>query len=266
VPKSANPLLKVQNNHASLKRSVSTPQLGNKRRNQALDILINGRSTRVQNPGDQAIIRSNGEPRGVGFSIKGSASQAREYPVVAQNFAPGTTAEDIGSVFAPDADAAGLVSCKLLVASPTVIAELIFNNQDSAEEVVKLYNGKKADNRVLYVYHSDSSSQRQDTPTAPRPRGLASRVSGAVPVSSDDSIMEVDDARPRYQQPYTMPRGQRAQLEVQDGRYGFGDNVYRPRHESRNDGGLVSDSLVSDSLVSRQGRGRNDGGSRQWRR
>jgi hypothetical protein len=184
---------------------------------------------------------------------------------MAQNFAIGTTAEDIGSVFAPDADNAGLLRCRLLVAEPTVIAELVFDNQGSAEAVVKMYNGKKADNRVLYVYHSDTPSQA-GPPAATGGGGLASRIS-AIPVSGDDSAMEVDDSRPRYQQPYTPPRAPRAQPEVQDGRFGFSDtnNAYRPRqHEERSDGGLVSDSLIGRQ--NGQG-GRGGGGiNRTWRK
>jgi hypothetical protein len=224
-----------------------------------LDALINGRSVRAQNVGDQVNIRSNGAPRNAGFSIKGNASQVREYVVIAQNFAPGTTAEDISSVFAPDPDVTGLLSCKLLVSSPTVIAELAFDNQESAEEVVNTYNNKKADNRVLYVYHSDAPSQRRDNQRTSRPLGLAARI-GSLPVSSDDS-MDVDGARPSAQQPYTPPRGPKAQPEVQDGRYGFGNDVYRPRYESRKESGLVSDSMIS-----RQDWARNDGDNRRYRR
>lgn len=256
--KTSNPLAKVQNT-ASLKRATSTPQLSNNRRNQALDAAVNSRPARTSNLNDQVSIRSNGASRngrGAGFSIKGSASQVRDYVVIAQNFAPGTTAEDISSVFAPNPDTAGLVTCRLLVSSPTVIAELIFDNQNTAEDVVKTYNNKKADNRVLYVYHSDApSTQLSSSASQPRSQGLGARIGSAIPINSSDDSMDVEILRPRYQEPYTPPRPQRAKPEVQDGRYGFGDNVYKPRQETRNQGGLVSDSTIG-----RSGRGRQDGG------
>lgn len=236
---------------ASLKHSTSNPQLTNQnnvRRNQALDTAINNRG-----PSNPQIINSfsirnnsslrNGASSGPGFTIKGSAK--RDYIVMASNFAPGTTAEDIGSVFAPGPDA-GLVQCQITSASPTVTAELIFDNQNGADAVVQKYNGKKADNRVLHVYHHDGPAF---VPVQPRAAtSFAQRVGGSVPISSDD-YMEVErevPRQPRYQQPYTPPRSQRAEPEVQDGRYGFSDNnVYPPHEGTRQHSGLVSDGMIA---------------------
>ncbi|KIV99805.1 uncharacterized protein PV09_08609 [Verruconis gallopava] len=254
-----NPLSRVQQTVA-LKRSASTPQLATGsviRRNQALDVLVNGgRSSRANEVDAQANIHSVRVSPGAGFNIKGSAVQMnppREYAVVAQNFAPGTTAEDIRAVFVPDPTAAGLISCQLLVSHPTVIAELVFDNQDAAEEVVKKYNGRTADNRVLYVYHSDAPAVARSA-VAPV-KGV--QRSHELVTSHDDELMDMEENRRTRQAPYTAPKGPRALVDVQDGRYGFAENEYRPRNSARTDG-----ALVSDSMISRQ----RPRGNRQYRR
>ena len=63
------------------------------------------------------------------------------YTVVAQNFAPGTTAADIEAVLAPDIEQC-LTSCRLLSSIPTVIAELIFGSRDAAQAVITRFNNK----------------------------------------------------------------------------------------------------------------------------
>lgn len=166
---------------------------------------------------------------------------------MAQNFAPGTSAEDIASVFCPQPEAVGMAECRILVKEPTVIAELTFDNQNGAEDVVKMYNGKKADNRVLYVYHHDGQASQRQAPRQPRSQAPAQR---------NDDFMEVEAPRqPRYQQPYQAPRPQRAQPDVQDGRYGFGADQYVDRQQTNGGGGLVSDGMIGRGRGGRGGRG-----------
>ena len=173
---------------------------------------------------------------------------------MAQNFAPGTSAEDVSSVFVPDPVASGLVECRLHSSNPTVMIELTFNNQDGAEEVVNKYNNKKADNRLLYVWHKPIDPQTQQLPIQPRAQAPASRLNNAVPISSNgDMEMEVP-RQPRYHQPYTPPRSNRAQPDVQDGRYGFNDNNVYPAQQTYTSG------LVSDGMIGRQGNRRGGGG------
>jgi hypothetical protein len=133
----------------------------------------------------------------------------------------------------------------------------VFDNQHTADDVVKTYNGKKADNRVLYVYHSDAP-----TPGQPRNSNNSShhrsQAAPSRPSAIRDDFMEMDVPRPRYQEPYTPPRAHRAQPDVQDGRYGFADNKsYETRQQGRSEGGLVSDGLIS-----RQARRNNHGEAR----
>jgi hypothetical protein len=82
---------------------------------------------------------------GAGFNVRGMGMTV----VVAQNFVPGTTAADIRAVFAPG-KSEGLDSCRIVTASPTVIAELVFDSQDTAESVVAKFNNKM----VCLTHHS----------------------------------------------------------------------------------------------------------------
>jgi hypothetical protein len=84
---------------------------------------------------------------GRGISIKGLAGP---YAVMAQNFAPGTTAADIESAVTP---VGGLVtSCRLLKTSPIVIAEIVFESREGADAVIATFNNQFADGRMLHVY------------------------------------------------------------------------------------------------------------------
>jgi hypothetical protein len=115
-------------------RTVSTPHLA--QRNQALASLIKGGESAPQRIRNQANFKANG----AGISIKGMSSN---YTVIAQNFAPGTTAADIEAVLVPDETNAGLVRCRLVASNPTVIAEVVMTNREVAEDIIATYNNKK---------------------------------------------------------------------------------------------------------------------------
>lgn len=75
-------------------------------------------------------------PRG-GMSIRGLAGP---YAVLAQNFAPGTTAADIESAMTP---VGGLVnSCKIIKTHPLVIAEVVFESREGAEQAIATFNNQ----------------------------------------------------------------------------------------------------------------------------
>jgi hypothetical protein len=73
------------------------------------------------------------------MDIKGAASGP--YIVIAQNFAPGTSAADIESAML--SVGGQMTSCKLVVSNPTVIAEMAFVEKSGAEKVIDVFNGKK---------------------------------------------------------------------------------------------------------------------------
>lgn len=85
---------------------------------------------------EPAAVATNGGP---GISFKGAASGP--YTVVAQNFAPGTTAADIESVM--QSVGGDMTNCKLVASHPTVIAEMMFVERAGAEKVIETFNGKK---------------------------------------------------------------------------------------------------------------------------
>jgi hypothetical protein len=59
---------------------------------------------------------------------------------MAQNFAPGTTAADIESAVTP---IGGLVTrCRVLKTHPIVIAEIVFESKEGADNVVATFNNQ----------------------------------------------------------------------------------------------------------------------------
>lgn len=104
--------------------------------------------------------------RAAGISIRGLAGP----PVImAQNFAPGTTAADIESAFTP---CGGIVtSCRLLKTSPIVIAEIVFEDSNGAQRVVDQFNNQMADGRLLRVYPKVGGGAITQ-PVVPRPQPL----------------------------------------------------------------------------------------------
>jgi hypothetical protein len=74
-------------------------------------------------------------PAGNGITIKGLAGP---FAVLAQNFAPGTTAADIESALTP---VGGLISsCRLVKTHPIVIAEIVFESKEGADRVIERFD------------------------------------------------------------------------------------------------------------------------------
>lgn len=72
-----------------------------------------------------------------GLSIRGLAGP---FVVMAQNFAPGTTAADIESAVTP---VGGLViSCRLVKTHPIIIAEIVFESREGGERVIETFNNQ----------------------------------------------------------------------------------------------------------------------------
>jgi len=72
-----------------------------------------------------------------GMTIRGLAGP---FVVMAQNFAPGTTAADIESAMTP---VGGIVtSCRVLKQHPIVIAEIIFESKEGADNVIATFNNQ----------------------------------------------------------------------------------------------------------------------------
>ncbi|XXH04623.1 60S ribosomal protein L2 [Hypoxylon texense] len=167
------------------------------------------------------------QPAGQGITIRGLAGP---YVVMAQNFAPGTTAADIESAITPVGGLAS--SCRLVKTHPIVIAEIVFENKEGADRVIQTFNNQTADGRTLHVYlKPGGSTYRPAPPTGPRAqRDHETRQSNNV---------------------------------VVDGSMGFGGDLMDTdsNEGSRSNGGLYSDTLVPQN----QGNHLNGNNSRRGR-
>jgi hypothetical protein len=79
-----------------------------------------------------------------GMTIRGLAGP---FVVMAQNFAPGTTAADIESAMTP---VGGIVSsCRVVKDHPLVIAEIVFESKEGADNVIATFNNQTVRTNVL---------------------------------------------------------------------------------------------------------------------
>lgn len=83
-----------------------------------------------------------GAPAPRGMSIRGLAGP---FVIMAQNFAPGTTAADIESAMTP---IGGLIqSCRIIKANPIMIAEIVFESKEGADLVIAQFNNTTVSTR-----------------------------------------------------------------------------------------------------------------------
>ncbi|KAI0202257.1 hypothetical protein F4808DRAFT_422574 [Astrocystis sublimbata] len=121
------------------------------------------RAAASSSPAQQMNVSSNSS-RGsqAGFTIKGLAGP---FAVLLQNLAPGTTVADIESALTP---VGGLVtSCRLVKTHPIVIAEVVFESKDGADQVIERFDQQTADGRTLSVYMKPGG---YTAPSLPPPR------------------------------------------------------------------------------------------------
>lgn len=84
----------------------------------------------------EAATTSNGSAAEI--SIRGAAGP---YVVIGSNFAPGTSAADIEHALL--SVGGEMQSCRILKASPTVVAEMVFAEKTNAQSIIDTFNGKK---------------------------------------------------------------------------------------------------------------------------
>ncbi|KAI1180434.1 hypothetical protein F4777DRAFT_530308 [Nemania sp. FL0916] len=133
----------------------------------------------------------NDSSQGHGFTIKGLAGP---FAVLAQNFAPGTTAADIESALTP---VGGLISsCRLVKTHPIVIAEIVFESKEGADRVIERFDQQTADGRTLSVYMRPGGYTAP--PKGPRAQRTNETRLGGNSVLVDGlngfGAMDVDDA------------------------------------------------------------------------
>ncbi|KAH0558748.1 hypothetical protein GP486_004610 [Trichoglossum hirsutum] len=147
-----------------------------------------------------------------GISIRGSAGP---YVVIASNFAPGTTAADIRSAL--EQHVTDIITCVVLSAAPTVIAEIVFRQRTSADTVITTFNNQLADGRTLHVYLKNGPPTVRPKPTPTGPRAS----SGAA-------------------------QRERTEAERRDADVDMQDSPYRPSEERRNRNNRGEKGLYSD--------------------
>lgn len=173
----------------------------------------NNRAAKLANavsrtPGAQMNIAHTSSAPSRGLSIRGLAGP---YAIMAQNFAPGTTAADIESAMTP---IGGIIqSCRLLKVQPIVIAEVTFESKEGADRVIETFNNQtvdpdtisftrllytdhpfQADGRMLHVYHKPSGDPKYNPPSAPRAqRSNESRTGSGVVVDGSNGFDEPMD-------------------------------------------------------------------------
>ncbi|KAG9784198.1 hypothetical protein KCU88_g2831, partial [Aureobasidium melanogenum] len=127
-----------------------------------------------------------------GLSIKGKA--AGPFVVEASNFAPGTTAADIESALQDDtlddSGVSGMVSCRIVATSPTVVAEMVFTERYIADRVISTYNNQKADGRVLNLALKRSGRAAGSQQISLAPSKPANELLPDVLTTDDNAMME----------------------------------------------------------------------------
>ena len=130
--------LHALNNPAASRTSQlphNTPKAPRETRNGRLHAAINNSAASPALNNQFNII--NGSNTSKGLSIRGLAGP---YVVMAKNFAYGTTAADIESAMT---SVGGIVlSCRLIAQRPSVIAEIVFESKEGADNVVETFNNQ----------------------------------------------------------------------------------------------------------------------------
>jgi hypothetical protein len=183
------------------------------------EALNNGpRASRLQKQLNVRDAASNGSE---GIRVRGRAKQ-ETFAVIAQNFAPDTTASDIESAIVPDREAAGLVSCRLITSNPTVIAELVFTKKESAEEIIRKYNNQRADGKLLHVYLQNALPNFGGSTNNPSPTLKSMHTADSEAMDLEDNHYEEQKTGTFRYSPPRRPRG--AQPTIQDGSYYVADS------------------------------------------
>lgn len=207
--------------------------------------------------------RSNINIRGAsspspGLTIRGVAGGPAA--IRADNFAPGTTAEDIRTAMEPLGGE--ILSCRLLAARPTVMAEILFEERKGAQAIVDGFNGQKvgylsimialkvthtntaprqADGRVLHVY------MKEGPPLGRTGGAQTSLPPPTMPRAQRDLDVDMHDDYDEKSYPGDRDRdrdSRKAEMEVEDGRYGFESDGRRRGAGRENQTGLYSDEMV----------------------
>ncbi|KAF7865937.1 hypothetical protein EAF04_006101 [Stromatinia cepivora] len=221
-------------------------------RNDRLAKALNG-SASTPNLNAQYNIVGKSKAATGSLSIKGLAGP---YIVMAENFARGTSVQDIETAMTPVGGAP--LSCRLISDYPRVIAEVIFDTKDGADNVIDTFNNQEADGNLLYVYNKSGAITH--TPKLSNQRAAA-RLS--VPTGPKASRAERSSGSDSYDSRYDSSRSSRD--DVIDGSYGFDDRMDTDDRDggSRNNNGR-NQGLYSDNLVGGRTNNSNNRNGNNW--
>ncbi|KAM0562640.1 hypothetical protein ACHAPJ_002330 [Fusarium lateritium] len=218
-----------------LSSRISAPGAGNRRANRRaarLSAAVDRMDTSGDAPQQVNIIKPKAKATGnnspMGITIRGLAGP---FTVMAQNFAPGTTAADIESAMTPIGGE--MVSCKIVKSQPLLIFEMAFASREGGERVIETFNDKTADGRIIKVYPklgAPSNAATTNNNNAPKNAPSGPRGARANKANGNDNIV--------------------------DGSMGFPDLM----DTSTTNGSSRNNQLYSDKLVGGNRRGR--GGQR----
>ncbi|POS86409.1 hypothetical protein EPUL_000879 [Erysiphe pulchra] len=187
------------------------------------------------------------------LSIRGLAGP---YTVIVKNLATGTTAADIESAMAP---VGGLIlSCRLISERPRVIAEVILETKEGADNIVETFNNQSADGNILHVYHKVGPFLNP----SPRPPALTRHIVAPTGPRADYVNDQADDSRSYGDSDFNRSGGRSKdhyrdynREDVVDGSYGFSDRMdIDDRDDKNRRRGLYSDNLIG-SRYGRRSRG-----------
>jgi len=250
--------------------TTTAPRTSKFRTNQRSERLGNALDRSASSPALNSQFNVVSGPKSrAGLSIKGLAGP---YVVMAKNFAFGTTAADIESAMTPVGGVS--LSCRLIQERPTVIAEIIFESKEGADNVVDTFNNQQADGNLLHVYHKIGGGVTPSArPTPSIPLGPRADI-----ITSDNNRRGNDRYEPRdrnrdgrrdYNRNDRDDRDARDARDDRDGRddredredvidgsYGFGD---RMDTDDNYDRPLYSDNIVGSGSKGGRGRGNDRG-------
>ncbi|EGR53002.1 uncharacterized protein TRIREDRAFT_54615 [Trichoderma reesei QM6a] len=135
-----------------------------------------------------------------GMTIRGLAGP---FAVMAQNFAPGTTAADVESAMTPVGGE--MLSCEVVKTHPFMIVEMVFASREGGERVIETFNNKTADGRILKVYPKpggykpprDSPSLSASSSGGRQPSSTRAQVVDGSMGFPENDLMATDNMPPR---------------------------------------------------------------------
>ncbi|KAF4442486.1 hypothetical protein FACUT_1986 [Fusarium acutatum] len=202
----------------------AAPKRTNNRRAARLSAAVDRMDTSGDAPQQVNIVKGKGGAgNGMGMTIRGLAGP---FTIMAQNFAPGTTAADIESAMTPIGGE--ILSCRIVKSNPFLLFELAFASREGGERVIETFNDKTADGRIIKVYPKlgAPSSNAITSSNAPRNAPSGPRGTRGNKPNANDNIV--------------------------DGSMGFPDLMDTTTNGSSRNNQLYSDKIVGGN---RRGRG-----------